>query len=50
MKIEIVKDKCAIGLGMTSRLIGTGHFRPPVLGPIKGLSGVLYSGSAQGYL
>ena len=26
---------------MTSRLIGTGHFRPPVLGPSKGQSGVL---------
>ena len=30
---------------MTSQLIGTGHFRPPVLGPSKGQSGVLYSGS-----
>ena len=39
-----------LGLDMASRLIGMGHFRPPVLGPSKGQSGVLYSGSALGYL
>ena len=42
-------SECALGL-VTSRLIGTGHFRPPVLGPSKGQSGVLCNGSAQGYL
>ena len=45
-----VQNKCVLGLDMTSRLIGTGHFRPPVLGPSKGQSGVLCNGSAQGYL
>ena len=45
-----VQNQCVLGLDMTSRLIGTGHYRPPVLGPSKGQSGVLYSGSAQGYL
>ena len=50
MKNELKKDECALGLDVTSRLIGTGHFQPPVLGPSKGQSGVLYSGSAKGYL
>ena len=45
-----VQNQCVLGLDMTSRLIGTGHFRPPVLGPSKGQSGVLCNGSAQGYL
>ena len=31
-----VQNQCVLGLDMTSRLIGTGHFRPPVLGPSKG--------------
>ena len=45
-----VQNQCVLGLDMASRLIGTGHFRPPVLGPSKGQSGVLCNGSAQGYL
>ena len=33
MKNELKKNECALGLDVTSRLIGTGHFQPPVLGP-----------------
>ena len=36
MKNELKKDECPLGLDVTSRLIGTGHFQPPVLGPSKG--------------
>ena len=47
---KLIKEEYALGLDVTSRLIGTGHFQPPVLIPSKGQSGVLYNASAQGSL
>ena len=30
---QVIKSQCVLALEVTSRLIGMGHFRPPVLGP-----------------
>ena len=44
-----VQNQCVLGLDMTSRLIGTGHFRPPTGGQLPPPPNILTTQKIQDY-